>query len=161
MTTSLDSQNFDSFVPVYDVIPEEWEESRPVIVEQLKKLSNAINIRQIGWYLDVELLSGGLFVPSGTDDYETQPQYRAIFRKVIVFGPIVTGSNSMPHGIVFDDNFSLIDLWASATENATPPFKAVTFSNSDTINMDDMNINITSDQDYNICYAFVEYILEP
>jgi hypothetical protein len=160
MTTSLDSQNFESFVPVYDTVPPKWDDARPFLVEQLKSLGIAINIREIGWYLDVELLSGGLFVPSVIDVYQTQPQYRTIFRKVIVFGPIVMGLNTMPHGIIFDGNFSLVHLWASATQNIGS-FRAVTFSNSDTINMDSTNINITSDQAYNLCYAFVEYLLEP
>jgi hypothetical protein len=54
----LDSQEFESYVPVYDTVPEQWEDARAFLVEQLKKISNAVNVREIGWLLDEELLSG-------------------------------------------------------------------------------------------------------
>ena len=60
------SQIFESYIPVYDAVPEGWEQARPFIVEQLKALANAANIREIGWYLDEELLSGKQFIPSPT-----------------------------------------------------------------------------------------------
>jgi hypothetical protein len=156
---SFDSQILESFLPVYDTMPETWQQAQPVLVEQLKKISDAVNIREIGWYLDEELLSGKAFIPGVIVGGNNPEEYRQIFRKVIVFGPITTGLNSRPHGIFFDGNFTLIQLWASATKN-TGTVRAVTFSNPDTINMDVTNINITSDQAYNICYAVVEYLLE-
>lgn len=156
---SFDSQVLESFLPVYDTMPQTWQEAQPVLVEQLKKISDAVNIREIGWYLDEELLSGKAFIPGTSVGGNNPEEFRQIFRKVIVFGAITTGANSRAHGIVFDGNFTLIQLWASATQN-TGTLRAVTFSNPDTINMDDTNINITSDQAYNLCYAVVEYLLE-
>lgn len=47
--TPFDSTVFDSYVPVYDVMPETWEEARPALLEFIKKLSNAINVREIGF----------------------------------------------------------------------------------------------------------------
>jgi hypothetical protein len=32
-----DSQIFDSYLPVYNVVPEKWEDARPLLVEILKK----------------------------------------------------------------------------------------------------------------------------
>ena len=40
-----DAQQLDSFVPVYDAVPDKWDDARPFIVEQLKRISNAVNIR--------------------------------------------------------------------------------------------------------------------
>lgn len=82
----LDSQNFESFVPVYDVAPKTWEEGMPFIVEQFKRLANAINVREIGFFLDQELLAGKLFIPGdniANDGGGTQ-QFRTVLRKVIV-----------------------------------------------------------------------------
>ena len=63
MTLGLDNTTLDSFVPVYDAIPAKWEDARPFVVEQLKMMANAINIREIGWFLDEELISGRFIFP--------------------------------------------------------------------------------------------------
>jgi hypothetical protein len=158
----LDSQNFESYVPVYDAVPEKWEDGRPFIVEQLRKLAYSVNSREIGFFLDQELLTGKSFIP-GLNDVSgggSSQQFRSILRKVVVIGPIsVAGNpNTVPHGITVDYNFTLIQLWASATNSST--FRSVTFSNPDTIWMDAANIYITSDGTYDRCNAFVEYIQE-
>ncbi len=151
----MNSQEFESYVPVYDFIPDDWEEARPALVEQLKKISNAVNVREIGWYLDEELLSGKAFFPSVVSN---PPQFRSIFRKVIDCSPLVIGVNSFAHGLTVDSNFSLIDLWCSATDSVA--FTGTIFCNEDTINYDVMNINITSAAAYDRAYAVIEYIQE-
>ena len=161
MMPSEDSQEFESYVPVYDAIPEDWEEAKPFLVENLKKISNAVNVREIGWYLDEQLLSGKQLFPGENQsgpDQATNQQFRTILRKVVDFGPIVIGVNSRIHGIVFDSNFTLIQLWASATDSNL--LIAITFSNEDTIDMDATDINITSAAAYDRCLAVVEYTQE-
>lgn len=151
-----DSQRYESFVPVYDAIPKEWEEARPFIVEQLRKISDGVNIREIGWFLDQELLSGKAFIPG----VNSSQDFRTMLRIVVVVGPIsVAGNpNTTPHGIVVDNNFTLIQLWASATNSST--FRSVTFSNPDTIWMDATNVYIVSDDTYDRCNCVIEYIQE-
>ena len=160
MTIPIDSTNLESYVPVYDVAPKEWEDARAFIVEQLKLHANAINTKEIGFFLDQELLSGKAFIPGVNQitDGGSSQQFRTILRKVIVFGSITTGLNVMAHGISVDANFTLIQLWASATNSTT--FRSVTFSNSNTIYMDATNVYITSDGNYDRCNAVVEYIQE-
>jgi len=158
MVQSQDSQVFESYVPVYDAVPEQWEDARPFIVEQLKKVSNAINIREIGWLLDEELLTGKAFFPSSNNVTGTQGQFRSVLRLVVDVGPLIIGTKSVPHGIVFDINFTLIDLWVSATNSTT--FNAVTMSDPQNVTMNATNINITSTAAYDRAYAFIEYIQE-
>jgi hypothetical protein len=160
MTIGIDSQNFESYLPTYDVIPDKWEEARPVLVEELKKHANAINSRLIGFYLDQELLSGGAFIPGvniATDGGSSQ-QFRTILRKVIIIGPMTAGTFTFAHGILVDANFTLIELWASATNSTT--LTSTIFGNSDTIRIIGPNVQITSDGTYNRVFAFVEYIQE-
>ncbi len=47
MTTNMtfSSQEFESFVPVYDVVPDDWNDARPFLVEILKKITNGLNAR--------------------------------------------------------------------------------------------------------------------
>lgn len=149
------SQIFESYVPVYDALPNEWEKSRQLLVELLKKMSNAINIRQIGWLLDEEYLSGQSFIPGVVNPGE----FRSVLMKVINVGPLLAGLNVIPHGITFDSNFTLINLYATATDNVS--FLAEPIPNgADIITIDATNINIIVGIAWPIAYAFVSYIQE-
>ena len=151
------SQIFESYVPVYDAVPEKWEEARPFIVEQLKSLAKSANIREIGWYLAEALLSGKQFIPSATGISGTSTQYRSMFRKVIDCSPLVAGANPFSHGITFDSNFTLIHIYCSATNSTT--FNALTITGNN-VTMDAVNINITSPGAFDRAFCVIEYILE-
>lgn len=159
--TPLDSQVFESYVPVYDAIPEKWEDGRVFLVEQLKKISTAVNIREIGWYLDEELLSGKAFIPGTNNilDGGTSQQFRSILRKVIVFPGLTVGVNLQTHGITVDANFSLIQLFGAAT-NATAFTGEPIPNGGDTISYDATNIIITVAANYTRAFAIIEYIQE-
>ncbi len=166
----LDSQNFESYVPVYDVAPQTWEEGMPFIVEQLKKLANAINAREIGFFLDQELLSGKSFIPGINIESGggSSQQFRSVLRKVIDFGPLPnTGVKSVPHGIFIDANFTLVQLYGAATDPigltsislghaAGPP-------NQVSINLDATNINVNAGSNrsnYTRSFVVIEYLQE-
>ncbi len=153
------SENFESFVPVYDAIPDKWEDARPFLVETLKQMSNGINLREIGWFLDEELLSGKAFIPGViAPGNTTPPQFRQILRKVVDCSPLIAGVNSFAHGIIFDVNFTLIDMWVAAT-NSTG-FTAINMSDPQNVTLDATNINITSPGAYDRAFAVIEYIQE-
>ncbi len=161
MTISLDSQQLESYVPVYDVAPKTWEEAMPFIVEQLKKISNAVNAREIGFFLDQELLSGKSFIPgvSIASEGGTSQQFRTILRKVIEFPGLTVGVNTQPHEITVDENFSLIQLFASAT-NATLFTGQPIPNGADTLSYNATNIIITVSANYDRAWAVIEYIQE-
>jgi|SRR5579863_3078120 hypothetical protein len=159
----VDSQEFESYVPVYDAIPDEWENARPFVVEQLKRLANAVNVREIGWFLDQVLLSGKSFIPGVniSSGGGSSQQFRTVLRKVITF-PGLTGGvvpNSQPHGIDIDANFSLIQLVGSATNAISLTGEPIP-NGADTINYDATNINITVAASYTRAWAIIEYIQE-
>ncbi len=156
--TAPSAQDFEAFVPVYDAVPETWEEGRQFLVEQLKKISNAVNVREIGWLLDEEYLSGQQFIPSLNNTGESQ-QFRSVLRKVIDFSPLVIGVNSKQHNINFDTNFTLMQLYGAATSSGT--LTAIPIPNGgNTIDMDATNINITATAAYDRCFVVVSYIQE-
>lgn len=158
--TPIDSQQLESFVPVYDVIPEKWEDARGVVVEQFKKMANAINVREIGFFLDQELLSGKLFIP-GTNivlDGGSSQQFRTILRIVVDVGPLVAGVNPpIPHGVVFDANLTSIDSWVEATNSAT--LTAITLVSPE-LQIVGPNILITSPGAFDRAFFFWEYVQE-
>jgi len=154
---TVSSQEFESYVPLYDVVPEKWDDARPFLVEVLRKITNGVNIREIGWYLDEELLSGKAFIPGVVAPGNNPSQFRQIFRKVIETGALIAGVNVVPHGITFDSNFTLIQLWVSGTDTGT--LTARTISGNDVI-MDATNLTITSPQAFDRSFCVIEYLLE-
>ena len=158
---NVDSQFYESFAPVYDAIPEKWEEAREFLTETLKQVTNATNLREIGWYLDTQLLTGKSFIPSLLSN--TSPdEYRQIFRMVILVGPVTANMAAIvPHNIIFDDNFTLIQMWASVTNItfAPTPFTALTVTGNN-VTMDAMNVSVTSPITADRCVVVIEYLLE-
>ncbi len=156
---SLSSQEFESYVPVYDAIPDQWENARPFVVEQLKKISNAINVREIGFLLDEELLSGKQFIPAAVPAGDASPQqFRSVLRKVVDVSPLVAGLNAgVVHGITFDNRFTLIDLWVAGTNSGTLTARVI---NGNDVIMNAATIVITSPQAFDRAFAFIEYIQE-
>ena len=151
--TSNTSQEFESYVPVYDTVPEKYEELRQFLNEQLRKITESLNVKEIGFYLNEELITGAQFVP-GT---ATPPQFRSIFRKTIPCGPLAAGANSAAHGINFDSNFTLLKIYVGATDSVSLIASMIT---DDNLDMDALNININSPRAYDRAFAVVEYILE-
>lgn len=159
--TPIDSQTLESYVPVYDAIPDKWEDARAFVVEQFKKISNAVNVREIGYFLDEELLSGKSFIPGTNDILEagSSQRFRTILRKVIVFPGLVAGVNTQPHGIFIDANFTLIQLFGSATDAIALTGEPIP-NGADTISYTATDIVITVAGAYTRGLAVIEYIQE-
>jgi hypothetical protein len=170
--TPSENQQLESFVPVYDAVPDKWEDARPFLVEQLKRISNAVNIREIGWFLDEELLAGKAFIPGVTalDDLSTSQVFRQVLRKVIDFGPLPNaGTKAVPHGITFDANFTLVQMYAAATDPLSMIAIPIPFvdpnnlANSVGLNMDANNVNIFTTinfSQFTRCFVTIEYLQE-
>ena len=161
MTVSLDSQVLESYVPVYDVVPEKWDDARPFIVEQLKRITNAVNIREIGWFLDEELLSGKAFIPGANalTNGATSQTFRQILRKVITFPGLSIGVNTQPHGVTVNANFSLISMFGGAT-NASALTGEPLPNGADKITYDATNIYVTVAAAYTRAWVVMEYLQE-
>lgn len=163
------SQTFESFVPVYDTVPEKWEEGRQFLVEHLKKISNAVNAREIGFFLDEELISGKQFIPAANLTGNSQ-QFRTILRKVIDFGALPNaGTKTAAHGITVDANFTLMQMYAAATDPialSSFPIPYVTNNavlGNISLQMDATNVSISTIFNwsaYTRCFVVIEYIQE-
>ena len=156
MSMISDNQEFESYVPVYDTVPEKWEDSRPFLVEMLKRISNAVNAREIGFFIDEEVLSGKAFIPGGNLTGTSQ-QFRQVLRKVVDVSPLVVGANTFPHGITFDSNFTLVDSWVSATNSTGLLGLTMVYPN---VSMDAVNINIISPFAFDRAFFICEYMQE-
>jgi hypothetical protein len=154
MTVTIDNSQIDeAYLPIYSYIPEDEGELRDFLVEQFRRISNAVNVREIGFFLNEQVLSGKQFIP-GVNNNQA---FRSVFRTVVDFSPLSTGTTSKPHGITINSSFSLIDLWGSGTNASALTGNPI---NQPNITYDATNINITSAAAYTRCYAVIEYILE-
>jgi len=159
MNDYSDAQHLESFIPVYDTVPEKWEDARPFLVEHLKKITNAVNVREIGFFLDEELLSGKAFIPGTINDQasQTSQNFRSILRKVVDVSPLVIGPNTFAHGVNFDANLTNIQFWVAATNSTT--LLAYTFVSPE-VTVDATNVNITSPAAFDRSFFVWEYLQE-
>ena len=147
------SQRFESYVPVYDAIPDKWDDAQQFLTETLRKVTESLNVKEIGYYIDDEVLSGKQYTGMST----TPQQYRDIFRKAIDTGAIAAGANSLAHGITFDSMFQLIDMWIAGTDSAGQLASIITDANA---TMDATNVTFTSPRAYDKGTLVIEYLKE-
>ena len=151
---SISSQQFESYGPVYDAVPEKWEDARGFIVEQLRKITNSLNVKEIGFFLDEELLSGkSLFSTTNTQ------QFRTILRMTLDTGALTAGANTFPHGILVDSNFTLVQMFASATNSGTLVAEPIP-NGSDTLSMNATDVIITVAANWDRSLVVIEYTQE-
>jgi hypothetical protein len=157
---------YDSFVPLYDSVPEEWGNARQTIVEMNRKISTCLNSREIGFCLLEETLSGKQLFLDVQPTTGTTQQFRDVFRTMVNFGPLpASGTVSKPHGIDFTDNNVFVVISATATDpigfTAIPiPFSSVTTGQNIQITVDAVNVNITTTYNYSnytTCIVTLEY----
>ena len=162
----MDSIQDQLYAPIYDVVPKDWGFARQYLVEEFTSHADAINAREIGWYLDIETDTGKKFIP--VTNAASSEVYRTVFRKVIDVGTLPNaGTTTTAHGISFGTNFCLLNLYGGATDpstNAVPlPYASTTAANSIQVSMDTTNINITTSIDYSgytCSYIVIEYLQE-
>ncbi len=167
-----DSQQLESYVPIYDVVPAAWEDARPFIVEQLKKITISVNSREIGFFLDQELLTGKAFIPGFNIQLAggSSQQFRSVLRMVVDFGALPNASvKSVPHEIMVDNNFTLVQMWACATDPLAflsfpiPYCDPYVLANGVALTMDATNVNIATGINrttFTRCFVVIEYMQE-
>lgn len=167
-----ENQIFESFLPVYDAIPEKWDDARPFVVEMLKRISNAVNIREIGWFLDEELLTGKAFIPAdNAGGGSTNQAFRQVFRMVVDFGSLPNSSAKMvPHNIPdIGNNFTLTFMGAYASDPSGLTYLPIPYADPNTLanaielDMDDTNVIITTGtnrSNFTRTFVVIEYMQE-
>lgn len=161
----MDSSSGNSpFIPVYDFIPEKWEEARQSLTQILRLISNGINVREIGSFYNQEQLTGQRFIPTGD-----QGNFRSVFRKVIPIGAITT--KTVPHGIAIASNaaFRFTHIYGTGNDPTgkkyipLPYSSASSVANNIQIDVDATNVIITTGGAYTAysdSFVVLEYVQE-
>lgn len=144
--------------------------------QNLANMANAINYKDTGLYGTDELLTGKLYFPKPglTSESTKTPNMRSVIRKVFNWINTNGGLNTLPnaatdfivHGIAFDVNTILINIYGAATDPAAIkliplPFVADAGSNialwADATNIY-INTGATDRRNYTIAYIVIEYL---
>ena len=162
---SSQSQELQTYLPVYDTMPDDWADAKATLVENLKKMTNVINTKERGTMFLEQIISGGQLF--GTTASAQQP--RTIYRTVVNFGGLPNATTTtVPHNINIDVNFTLVDLFISATNpTALTSFSLKYWSQDATedilISLTSTNIVVKTLTDYSAftrSIVVIEYVLE-
>lgn len=159
---STSNREFNQQIPLYNSLPEQWEEAHKALVDKLQLMGNAINNRETVWVVEEETLTGKLFIEGASGEF------RNIFRKAINIGTLPNNTTlSVAHGITIDANFTLLQVYGGGSDpvglNSIPlPFVSSAGAAIE-VNIDANNINIVTTGNYSAytsSYVIVEYIRE-
>lgn len=163
-----------NFISEVFLFPEQYNDDfRLQLRKYLNDIVISLNIKENGFYIENEVPTGALFIPTFSTDTETNAQYRPIFRKVVDFGALPNNSTkTVPHGISTTENYSVIHLYGVATQPGVStlassiPIPQAGIPNNDRIELeiDSTNVIITTAKntrsDYTRTFVTIEYIKE-
>ncbi len=159
------------FQPDTYIFPEVFDETfRIKLREYLNNISISLNSKESGFFLENEIPTGRLFIPTFSSTTSQNLEYRAVYRTVVDFGALPnTATKSVAHGISTTQNYSIVHLYGAATDpggatitSALPiPYASSTAANNIELNMDATNVNITTGSNrtaYTRTFVVIEYI---
>lgn len=156
------SQVFESYLPVYDAVPDKWDDAQEFLAERLKEIANAVNAREIGFFIDELVLSGKAFIPSAITQGDASPnQFRQVLRKVFDVGPLSVGLNTINHYIVVDANFTNLGLKCDLTNSTAFTGKTIEGSGTENITYTATTFLITVSAAYDRAFVTWEFCQEP
>ena len=161
-----------NFISEVFLFPEQFNDDfRLQLRKYLNDIVISLNVKETGFYIENEVPTGGLFIPTFSTDTPSNVTYRPMFRVVVDFGALPNNSTkSVPHGITTTQDYSIIRLNGAATDpGATTITEAIPIPFVSTnplqvvLTMDATNINITTGMDrtnFTRTFIVIEYIKE-
>lgn len=147
MTSSFPG-NLGGSVRLDYIIPEDPEQSRIRIRQYLNDIANSLNVKDSGYNVQTETITGQLWLPNYTNPGAANVRFRPAFRTVVPFTGLVTGANTVPHGLTLARTWHFTRIDGVIENTATPLY--VPIPNMDVqVTLDATNINITIPAGYN------------
>lgn len=139
------------------------------LYQTVNNLSLAVNLKDSGYYVDQEFVTGQQYFPNPALSSTTSqtPTYRQTFRKVVNFGALPnTATKQVAHGITFGNGFSATRIYGAATDPTTPlwapiPYSSPTLANNIELYIDGTNVKVITGSNrtnFSTCYIIIEYI---
>jgi len=151
-----------------DVTKPEFKELLVRLYQNLNNISQVLNLKVTGYYYPQEFVTGKKFFPNPTNAGTTSAsqQARQGFIMTVIFGALPNSTTkSVPHNITCTAHTSLIFMCAGSTDSTDLLYVPIPYAsasgNNIELNMDDTNVNITTNSDwssYTNTMVYIEYL---
>ena len=157
MSSNVNSTFVDYFLEFKNV-PQKWEEAQNFLNWFLTLNTNFLNSKSIG------ILSNQI-IPSGKQLYVSSSSFD-VLRTTVIFGALPnTATKTVPHGLMVDDTFQLINLYLAASNTSGLKYFCLQYFSiavgDIVLSMDTTNIIVTTKSDYsayNVSYVVCEFV---
>lgn len=107
-----------NFISEVFLFPEQFNDDfRLQLRKYLNDIVISLNVKETGFFVENEIPTGALFIPTFSTDTSANLEYRPIFRTVVDFGALPNNSTkTVPHGITTTQDYSIIKLQGGSTE---------------------------------------------
>lgn len=160
-----------TLVDAMDLDSPEFKDFLVRLYQTTNNIALAVNIKDTGYYVDTEFVCGQIWYPNKSLSSTTAqaPEYRQVFRKVIIFGALPNASaKTVAHGIAPTDAFQFTRIYATASDTTGHTYLPIPYASqaaatsSIELSVDATNITIdTGAVDrtaYDTCDVVCEYI---
>lgn len=84
------------------------------LYQTINQLALVLNIKETGYYLEEEFVTGGLF--SNTTNTNSL-SLRPIYRKIVYTGALAAGAKNVAHGLTIGATWQFVKIFGAATDN--------------------------------------------
>ncbi len=135
------------------------------LYQNINTLSLALNLKDSGYYVQQEFLTGQVFFP----DADANASGRQSFRTVVDFGALPNNTTgSMAHGIDVFNTFIFTRMYGCASDQIAMTYLPIPYASANSaevieLSADSTNVYITTTSDltaYTKTYIILEYVKE-
>lgn len=118
-----------------------------------------LNAKMDDIYSEQETPISRHFIPIfGRYDYQNAT-YRQAYRVAFDLKEVTSGNKkSIPHKIQMEGRMAIINIWAVGTQTKENGWSFARQIGTPYVTIDDTNINVTADNNFDQCFVVVEYI---
>lgn len=125
----------------------------------LQNINQRLNAKSDDFYSSIETPISRHFLPIETRYDDKNFTYRQLYRVCIDMENVVSGqTKSKPHGIIMQGRMAVVKIWAVGTRTKENGWDFARQIGTPNITINDTNINVTPNGNFDQCFATVEYI---
>ena len=125
----------------------------------LQKMNTTINAKSDDIYSNIETAVSRHFLPIYTRYDDKNATYRQLYRVCFDMGEVSSGQKkSVAHNILMQGRMAVINIWAVGTQSKENGWNFARQIGTPSVTIDDTNINVTPDNNFDQCFAVVEFI---
>ena len=140
----------------------EFKELLVRLYQNVNNIALSLNQKESGLYLQEEFVNSNVyFNPTSSNQLDLRP----VFRKVINFGALGAGANTVAHGLTIATTWSFTQIYATASDTANNRYYPIPWASSGgaaniEIKLDATNIVITNSSGvtFPVCMVVLEYL---